>query len=173
MEEVLLGNTYEVDEVIPLFNEENPEEADNFNCLKRIALATVTDQLHDLRDESSESVNQIFDDGLEFAQNSDVPSHLQELYNRSTLNKPSIVKLLLAQLLTDYGDTFSKSDDDLGYTNITAHKIDTGYARPVKQAPRRTPMALQGRDREEIKKMLQRVIIRESNSSGTEKGWIC
>ena len=155
----VLGNTYEVNEVIPLFNKENPKETNNYNCMKRIALTTASDQLHDFRDESTGSVNQVYD-GLEFLQYNDVPLHLQELYDSFNLNKPSIVKLLLAELLTDYGDTFSKSDDDLGYTNITAHEIDTGDARPMKQAPRRTPMAFQGKDKDEIEKMLQRGIIR-------------
>ena len=47
---------------------------------------------------------------------------------------------------------------------MTSHVKDTGNARPVKQAPRRTPSAFDGGDREALEKMLSRGTIRESTS---------
>ena len=70
----------------------------------------------------------------------------------------------VAKLLSDFSETFSKDDNDLGCTNLTSHTIDTGTTKPIKQAPRRTPLAFQGRDREALEKMLERGTIRESTS---------
>ncbi|CAC5421922.1 unnamed protein product [Mytilus coruscus] len=36
---------------------------------------------------------------------------------------------------------FSAHETDLGLTHLTEHSIDTGDARPIKQAPRRVPLA--------------------------------
>jgi len=44
-------------------------------------------------------------------------------------------------ILTDYADCFSRSEFDLGRTNLVKHKIDTGDSKPVRQALRRQPLA--------------------------------
>ena len=93
-----------------------------------------------------------------------IPSHLQDLYERTTSVIAMGKHCKVAELLRDFSETFSKNEDDLGCTNLTSHVIDTGNARPVKQAPRRTPSAFEGRDREALEKMLSRGTIRESTS---------
>jgi hypothetical protein len=45
----------------------------------------------------------------------------------------------LEQLLIEYSDVFSRSDRDLGLTDIVTHNIDTGDARPIRQQLRRFP----------------------------------
>ena len=59
-------------------------------------------------------------------------------------------------LLTKYGDIFSKSSQDMGLTDLAMHKIETGNARPIKQHPRRIPLAKTQDVEREIKDMLAR-----------------
>jgi hypothetical protein len=49
--------------------------------------------------------------------------------------------IIIAELLQKFSDTFSKNDTDLGLTNLVEHHIETGDAKPLKQPPRRVPMA--------------------------------
>jgi len=47
----------------------------------------------------------------------------------------------LVSLLTEFSSAFSKDEDDLGWTDIVTHAIDTGDSKPVRQPPRRHPPA--------------------------------
>jgi predicted ArsR family transcriptional regulator len=47
----------------------------------------------------------------------------------------------LNELLTEYEDIFATDDEDYGRTNKMYHRIDTGNARPIRQPPRRIPLA--------------------------------
>jgi hypothetical protein len=49
--------------------------------------------------------------------------------------------VIVAELSPKFSDTFSKNDTDLSLTNLVEHHIDTGDAKPLKQPPRRVPMA--------------------------------
>ena len=93
-----------------------------------------------------------------------VPEHLRDLLERSTKGKASWKKQQVAQLLRNYQSTFSKDEFDLGCTHLAEHQIDTGNTKPVKQPPRRIPLALQGKDKEAIEKMLKSGAIRKSTS---------
>ena len=46
-------------------------------------------------------------------------------------------------MLTEYQDVFSKGTEDMGCTDLVKHQIDTGEARPIRQPPRRLPIAEQ------------------------------
>ena len=70
-----------------------------------------------------------------------LPPHLHDLYNNSIQNKNEGGKREIRKLLYDFQDVFSKDESDLGVTHLGEHKIETGDALPVKQRPRRTPMA--------------------------------
>ena len=48
-------------------------------------------------------------------------------------------KQQLKLLLEEFWDVISVDDDDLGRTELVYHKIDTGYARLVRQPARRLP----------------------------------
>jgi len=50
------------------------------------------------------------------------------------------IRTQLERLLNDYRDVFSMSETDLGRTNVTKHRIDTGDAGPVRQPLRRQPL---------------------------------
>ena len=47
----------------------------------------------------------------------------------------------LAAMLTEYQDVFSKGPEEMGCTDLVKHQIDTGEARPIRQPPRRLPIA--------------------------------
>jgi hypothetical protein len=55
-------------------------------------------------------------------------------------SEPEIKKI--ASILDEFKDVFSTNDDDLGTTNIMEHSINTGSSKPLKQPPRRVPLAL-------------------------------
>ena len=74
-------------------------------------------------------------------ENTGVPDHLIELYERSTSGLGLAGKEKIANLLTHFQDTFSRDEWDIGLTNLTEHSIPTGNAAPIKQPPRRVPLA--------------------------------
>jgi stress response protein YsnF len=49
----------------------------------------------------------------------------------------------LEELLAEYRDTFAVDNEYDGRTNKVYHRIDTGDARPIRQPPRRLPVAKQ------------------------------
>lgn len=49
------------------------------------------------------------------------------------------------EAILKHSHVFAKSKDDLGRTSVVQHKIDTGIAIPVRQPPRRLPIARKGR----------------------------
>jgi hypothetical protein len=46
----------------------------------------------------------------------------------------------LQKLLEEYSDVFSKGERDLGRTDVSKHRIDTGDAALVRQSLRRQPI---------------------------------
>ena len=93
-----------------------------------------------------------------------VPEHLEELYTRSTEHLQDAEKEHVATILHDFESAFAKSKDDIGRTTMAEHSILTGDHPPIKQRPRRTPIAFKGEEEKEIQDMLKRGIIRESSS---------
>jgi hypothetical protein len=93
-----------------------------------------------------------------------LPLHLQELYDAVCASKSSEERELIARLLTEYSDVFFISDDDLGLTHLTEHAIITGDAAPVKQAPRRVPIAFVGEEQKALEKLQRQGTIRPSTS---------
>ena len=77
--------------------------------------------------------------------------HITDLFNRSKVPTGQENESRLAQLLTEFGDEFSKGQGDLGKTNVMTHRIDVGSATPIMQQPRRIPM----KQREETAKLIQ------------------
>ena len=67
-------------------------------------------------------------------------------------------------LITKYKAAFQWSEYDVGTTNVTQHKIDTGDAKPVKQKQYRMPQMAQAEIDKQVKSMLDNNIIEESRS---------
>ena len=70
----------------------------------------------------------------------------------------------ILNLLCDFETTFSKDDCDLGLTKLAEHVIDTGDAKPIKQHPRRVPMAYAGEYKKAVEKLLKQGSVRPSSS---------
>jgi len=72
----------------------------------------------------------------------------------------------LKQLLRTHTETFAKSTGDLGFCSLLKHNIDTGDARPMKQSPRRPPLAACDSENQILDEMLATGVIEPSN-------WAC
>ena len=76
---------------------------------------------------------------------------------------PTVNKLSV--LLENYSDIFvNEPNHPLGRTTLAEHPIDTGDSRPVKQRPYRIPVHLNAVVNNQVNDMLERGIIRGSNS---------
>lgn len=60
----------------------------------------------------------------------------------------------MCDLLRQYQSVLATSKDDLRETDCVLHKINTGQARSIKQAPRRIPI----HQKEEVSKELERML---------------
>ena len=97
--------------------------------------------------------------------NISVPSHLEGLYKAAVSNCNEEEKRKVTNLLVKYQDVFSKHEYDLGLCRLGEYyHIDTGDAKPIKQRPRRVPLALADQEEQVIKQMEVQGIIRKSNS---------
>ena len=70
----------------------------------------------------------------------------------------------IANLLTQFQDTFSQDEWDIGLTNITEHSIPTGNAALIKQPPRRVPLAHAEAEKKAIEDLKAKGVIRDSTS---------
>ena len=91
-----------------------------------------------------------------------VPSHLTELYEKSTEGMTSVQKKQVAKLLGKYGHIFSKDETDLGRTGIIRHKISVDGNRPIKQPMRRVPVHMQDEVEKQLDHMLEQDIVQPS-----------
>lgn len=73
-------------------------------------------------------------------------------------------KKSLLKLLREYEDIFSKSSSDIGRTDVVKHNINTGLESAIKQNLRRIPMHKKQEVKELLNDMLEREVIRPSNS---------
>ena len=93
-----------------------------------------------------------------------LPGHLSELHKRATKDLEPNESLRVADLLSRFQDSFSKGEWDLGLARLTEHEIRTGDAAPIKQPPRRVPLAYADKEREAIEELKAKGVIRESVS---------
>lgn len=94
----------------------------------------------------------------------EVPEHLIPLFQKSTKDKNEYEKQVVAGLLCKYANTFSKNDWDIGLTHLTEHAINTEDATPIKQRPRRVPMAYAVEEKKAIEDLMQKGVIQKSTS---------
>jgi len=98
----------------------------------------------------------------------ELPAHVRLLYSQTVDENDlkSEVECNLKHLLRSHIDTFAKSSDDLGFCSLLEHGIDTGDARPIKQSPRRPPLAACDAENEILdEKLLETGVIEPSNSA--------
>jgi len=83
-------------------------------------------------------------------------------------NLSSEVSHDLKTLLHEHSSTFAENLSDLGYCDIFEH-IDTGDARPIKQSPRRPPLAATAAEDQMLDETLETGIIQPSCSPGLSR----
>ena len=81
----------------------------------------------------------------------ELPNHVRELYEKSIIGLDDTQRKALYNLLCEFSDLFSQGSHDLGRTDLVKHGINTGTAVPVRQPPRRLPLA----KREEAEKAIR------------------
>ena len=96
-----------------------------------------------------------------------LPEHVNVLFCQTVESSDLPLDTIkgLKQLMYDHKDTFATSSADLGFCDILRHDIDTGDARPIKQSPRRPPLAAKDAEDEILDDMLRTGMIEPSTSS--------
>ncbi|GBL81093.1 Transposon Ty3-I Gag-Pol polyprotein, partial [Araneus ventricosus] len=96
----------------------------------------------------------------EFSESIRLPLFLENL---EELNEEQ--RTAVKEWLQEFQNLFSTSDSDVGLCNMTQHRINTGNHPPIKQYPRRLPLAKKEEEERLVKEMVDNGIIEES--SGT------
>ncbi|KAL3265645.1 hypothetical protein HHI36_009850 [Cryptolaemus montrouzieri] len=69
------------------------------------------------------------------------PQQLLDLLTSSCHDLDNQQTIRVRQLIEEYHDEFATDDDKTGKTHIIRHKINTGDSQPIRQHPRRVPLA--------------------------------
>ncbi|GBO39194.1 hypothetical protein AVEN_80367-1 [Araneus ventricosus] len=94
----------------------------------------------------------------EFSGAQHLPSTLE---NFQILNEEE--RTAVRKLLNEFQNLFSTCDSDVGRCNTTQHRINTGDHPPIKQYPRRLPLARKEEADNLVKEMVDNGIIEESS----------
>ena len=130
---------------------------------KKMHQDTVIGTFHTVN-EVSEVLSKMAVDDEECQKGDTLPDHLVDLFNRSSEHLSEQHVCELRSFLLEFQDVFAKSDHDLGRTGLVKHTIDTGDSRPVKQPLRRVPIHKRLEEERQVKEMLEKGVIEESNS---------
>jgi len=97
---------------------------------------------------------------------SDFPEHLRILFLTTVENNdlPSDVVHDFKQFLQEHQNTFAKSSDDLGFCSLVEQDINAGDAKPIRQPPRRPPLAFGKAEDDLIDDMFRAGVIEPSES---------
>lgn len=96
-----------------------------------------------------------------------LPAELKTFVERSCQDVTQEEAKQVRDCIARYQDIFETATNSRGRTNIVQHKIDTGDAKPIRQAPRRLPIAKRGEAAQIIKDMEAEGVIEPSNSPWT------
>ncbi|GBM01909.1 Retrovirus-related Pol polyprotein from transposon 412 [Araneus ventricosus] len=94
----------------------------------------------------------------EFSGAQHLPSTLENLEG---LNEEQ--RIAIRKLLKEFQNLFSTWDADVSHCNMTQHRINTGDHPPIKQYPRRLPLAKKDETERLVKEMVDNGIIEESS----------
>jgi len=84
---------------------------------------------------------------------------IEKMMHRVDGSLPESGSLALCEILKDHIDVFSKSENDLGRTDIITHRIEAGNAKPVRQQLQRYPPAHIEAISQHVDNMLEQGII--------------
>ena len=76
---------------------------------------------------------------------------MKDIFDRASAGVGEDEAVTLKFLLIKYREVFAEHDIDLGDYSAVKHVIDTRDTRPVKQRPRRTPVASEGEEKKHLK----------------------
>ena len=93
-----------------------------------------------------------------------VPEHLRDMVDSLPVDLSEAERVAVIKFVVGNADTFSRSEFDLGRTNLVKHRIDTGDHRPFKQPLRRHPIAYLPMIDEHVENMLRHDIIEPAAS---------
>ncbi|XP_052778481.1 uncharacterized protein LOC128215916 [Mya arenaria] len=146
-----IGVAEKIERIVTVLSQvEHQQEIENYVAARRVNTASTVEETK-ARAYSTKASNQ-------------VPSHLISLLNRSTEGKSIAETEAVASILAKFGDTFSKDDWDIGLTHLAEHSINTGDAVPIKQRPRRVPLAYAEEEKQAIEDLLNKGVIKKSTS---------
>ncbi len=146
-----IGKAEKIERIVTVISsEEDSGQARNLSKVRRVATSVINNV------RSNTCVNSVPEE--------QVPAHLKELHISATKGKSQHVKETVAGLLHKYSDTFSKDDWDIGLTHLAEHPIKTENAAPVKQRPRRVPLAYADEEKKAIEDLLKKGVIQKSTS---------
>jgi len=98
------------------------------------------------------------------APDQDRPESITNLVSRMDDTLPESVRSMVSDVLQEYLDVFSKSENDLGVSDVVTHKIDTGGAAPIIQPLRRYPPAHLQAINEHVDNMLDQGVVEPATS---------
>lgn len=146
-----IGKAEVIERVVSVITEtEDSTNENNYESLRRIQIGN---KQQNIKIESLVETN-----------TEDIPEHLRDLFETSTQGKSLKEKQVVASLLKRYESSFSKDEWDIGLTHLAEHSIDTGDALPIKQRPRRVPIAYADEERKAIEDLMQKGVIQKSTS---------
>ncbi|GBM32431.1 Retrovirus-related Pol polyprotein from transposon 297 [Araneus ventricosus] len=101
----------------------------------------------------------------------DIVAHPQEFSGEQHLPSTSdnleildeAQRTAVRKLLKEFQNLFSTCDADVGHSNMTQHRINTGNHPPINQYPRRLPLAKKEEAERLVKEMVDNGIIEESS----------
>ena len=143
------------DKPVVIVQQENNTESCNFVRVRRVDIRREESTLR-----FSEDIARTTHDGRV----EKVPVHLMDLYEQATRNLKGSECQKVAKLLIQYQDSFSRDEWDLGLTHLTEHAIKTGDTPPIKQPPRRVPLAFAEAEKKAIEDLKAKGVIRDSVS---------
>ncbi|GBN40028.1 Retrovirus-related Pol polyprotein from transposon 297 [Araneus ventricosus] len=94
----------------------------------------------------------------EFSESLRLPSIVENLEGLNEEQRTAV-----KELLQEFQNLFSTSDSDVGRCNMTQHRINTDNLPPIKQYPRRLPLAKKEEAERLVKEMVDNGIIEESS----------
>ena len=94
----------------------------------------------------------------------ELPAHLKELYSQNVAGVTETECQAVHKLLCEFSDVFSTSPHDLGCTDLVKYCINTGEAAPMRQPPRRLPLAKREEAARALKEMQEQDVIEPSAS---------
>ena len=93
-----------------------------------------------------------------------LPDHLRDLYGRSVVGLSTPEQKEVYQFLTEFSDLFSSGPQDLGCTDLVQHRINTGQTPPIRQPPRRLPLAKREEAEMAVQEMQKHGVIEPASS---------